>query len=156
SGRLAAARQQRMEVHKAPLRLDDLARDMVEVFLEGRAAAVNLDAASPVEVPADREQLGKVLMNLLLNAAEAGAQNIDLRVHADKGWAVVTVRDDGPGIERDFLERRLFQLFATTKAKGLGIGLYQSRVIVEAHGGRLEADSAPGAGATFRLRLPPG
>jgi len=117
---------------------------------------VTVAGDDPVEVSADREQLGKVLTNLLLNAAEAGARRIEVAAASADGWATLTVRDDGAGMEREFLERRLFKPFATTKKKGLGIGLYQSKLIVEAHGGRLEAESAPQRGTTFRLRLPRG
>jgi len=153
SDRLSAARQQRFEVRPEPLRLDEFARQAASGF-QTNGARVAVSDAGPVEVRADREQLGKVLTNLLLNAAEAGARNIGLTTQAENGWAVLALSDDGAGMEREFLERRLFRPFATTKKKGLGIGMYHSKMIVEAHGGRLEAESEPGRGTTFRLRLP--
>jgi signal transduction histidine kinase len=66
---------------------------------------------------------------------------------------VVMVKDTGPGIAPQDLPR-LFEPFFTTKRGGMGMGLAICRTTVEAHGGQLSADSAPGSGATFRLTLP--
>jgi signal transduction histidine kinase len=66
----------------------------------------------------------------------------------------VEVRDSGPGMDAETLAR-IFQPFFTTKPKGMGLGLSISRTIVEAHGGTLSAQSAPGKGSTFRIELPP-
>ncbi len=155
AGRLSEARQQVFELRPAPTRLDELAREAV-ANLAADGVHVELAAAGPLEANVDREQVGKVLTNLLLNAAEAGAKRVRFTAGLENGWAVLSVADDGAGMERDFLERRLFRPFATTKKKGLGIGLYQSKMIVEAHGGRLEAESEAGRGTTFTLRLPAG
>jgi hypothetical protein len=57
-------------------------------------------------------------------------------------------------MEREFIDNHLFRPFRTTKKKGLGIGLYQCRQIVAAHGGRIDVDSAPGKGAVFTVYLP--
>ncbi len=62
--------------------------------------------------------------------------------------------DDGCGMTREFIERRLFKPFSTTKSGGFGIGLYQVKGIVEAHGGRIEVESGVGRGSTFRVLLP--
>jgi signal transduction histidine kinase len=64
------------------------------------------------------------------------------------------VSDDGCGMSLDFVNRSLFRPFQTTKKNGLGIGLFQSKMIVEAHQGRIQVDSQPGKGTTFRLILP--
>jgi len=63
------------------------------------------------------------------------------------------VSDTGPGLSLEVRER-LFEPFFTTKTNGMGIGLSVCRRLVEAHGGTIEADNAPGAGATFRFQLP--
>ena len=68
--------------------------------------------------------------------------------------ASILVSDNGRGMTPEFMSRSLFQPFHTTKAQGLGIGLYHSRKIVEAHGGRIEAVSEVGKGSTFRVILP--
>jgi signal transduction histidine kinase len=64
------------------------------------------------------------------------------------------VKDNGCGMSREFMDQSLFRPFRTTKAKGTGIGLFQSKMIVEAHNGRIEVDSQEGEGSTFRVLLP--
>ena len=117
--------------------------------LERRFEAVPL-------VSCDREQLQKVVTNLVLNADEAlnGHGNITVGTEFVEGAAVLTVSDDGAGMSREFIQKSLFQPFRSTKPKGLGIGLYQTRRIVEAHGGRIDVDSEPGRGTTFKVLLP--
>jgi signal transduction histidine kinase len=104
----------------------------------------------------DPEQLQKVLLNLVLNANEAVNERGEIHVQTDwrEGWAVLSVRDNGCGISSVFLERSLFQPFQTTKSQGLGIGLFHSKMIVEAHGGRIEVESEEGKGSIFRVLLP--
>jgi putative PEP-CTERM system histidine kinase len=103
----------------------------------------------------DREEMEKVLLNLLLNAMEAsGAQEgVSVDVGCD-GSSWIRVKDEGCGMSEEFLRKRLFKPFSTTKEKGLGIGLYQCRQIVEAHGGRIEVQSEVGRGSVFTVRLP--
>ena len=69
---------------------------------------------------------------------------------------VLSVRDSGSGMTPEFIRDSLFRPFATTKASGLGIGLVQSRGIVEAHGGSILVDSRPGRGTVFEIRVPAG
>jgi putative PEP-CTERM system histidine kinase len=104
----------------------------------------------------DPEQLQKVLLNLILNANEAVDAQGEIRVQTDwrEGWAVLTVHDNGCGMSPLFIERSLFQPFQTTKSQGLGIGLFHSKMIVEAHRGRIEVESEEGKGSTFRVLLP--
>lgn len=117
---------------------------------------VTQELQSIPRLPVDLEQLPKVLTNLLLNAREAisGPGTIRVATMVQGGHAVVSVADTGCGMSPEFLSRRLFRPFQTTKKKGLGIGMFQSKMIVEAHGGRLEVDSQPGRGTTFRVVLP--
>lgn len=107
-------------------------------------------------LPADREQLQSVVTNLLINAGEAVGKSGIVKVETDvkNGWAELLVTDDGCGMTADFLHKSLFRPLRTTKQKGLGIGMFQSRMIVEAHGGKISATSAPNAGTTFRVLLP--
>jgi signal transduction histidine kinase len=104
----------------------------------------------------DPEQLQKVLLNLVLNANEAVNDRGHIHVQTDwrDGWAVLSVRDNGCGMSSTFLARSLFQPFQTTKSRGLGIGLFHSKMIVEAHRGRIEVESEEGKGSTFRVLLP--
>ena len=106
-------------------------------------------------------QINQVLMNLLLNAAQAipAHGTITLRsgladpLHDGQVW--IEVADDGIGMEEE-TRRRLFEPFFTTKpvGQGTGLGLSLSWDIVHTHGGSFEVDSAPGAGSRIRLWLP--
>lgn len=104
----------------------------------------------------DREQIGKVAANLLINALEAVSQSNEIRVETshENGWVVLTVADHGCGMTPEFVSRSLFRPFQTTKKMGLGIGMFQSKMIVEAHGGRIEVESEERKGTTFRVLLP--
>lgn len=105
-------------------------------------------------IPLDREEIGRVVLNLLVNAVEAGGEPVEMEVGFDQG-AFVRVRDHGCGMAEDFLQRHLFKPFKTTKAGGFGIGLYQCKNIVEAHGGSITVVSTPGLGSEFLVRFPP-
>ncbi|MCZ7625368.1 MAG: ATP-binding protein [Candidatus Methylomirabilis sp.] len=72
------------------------------------------------------------------------------------GSVVLSVSDNGCGISPTFMAQSLFQPFRTTKRRGLGIGLFHSKQIVEAHHGWIEVDSEEGKGTTFRIILPVG
>jgi putative PEP-CTERM system histidine kinase len=104
----------------------------------------------------DPEQMRKVVTNLVLNAREAVARDgqIAVQTNLNGGWAVLTVADNGCGMSPDFLKRSLFRAFQTSKKNGLGIGMFHSKMIVEAHQGRIEVESEPGQGTTFRVLLP--
>lgn len=107
-------------------------------------------------VDGDRAELQKVVMNLLLNALEASAPGavVYVTVGEDDGQRFVRVRDEGCGMTPQFIQHELFVPFHTTKESGLGIGLFQSRQIVQAHGGRLEVESTPDVGSVFTVWLP--
>jgi putative PEP-CTERM system histidine kinase len=104
----------------------------------------------------DPEHLQKVVLNLLLNANDAVDDQGEIHITTDTidGWAVLSVRDNGCGIPQAFMERALFHPFQTTKSQGLGIGLFHSKMIVEAHHGRIEVESEEGKGSTFKVFLP--
>jgi signal transduction histidine kinase len=111
-------------------------------------------------VPADRIQVEQVLLNLLLNAAEAMKDQAAFERSivvasglADQKHVFLEVRDNGPGIS-DAVADRLFEPFFTTKYDGTGMGLAISRLIAEAHGGELRAFANAPSGAVFRMILP--
>ena len=106
-------------------------------------------------VPASRDQLQQVFLNLLHNARDAmpDGGKIGIRTFREDGLAVVEFADTGTGIAAGIAEN-VFEPFFTTKSKGTGLGLSVSYGIIEAHGGELELESEPGAGATFRIKLP--
>jgi putative PEP-CTERM system histidine kinase len=107
-------------------------------------------------IPFDKEQLLKVVTNLALNAREASPNDAQIRVGTSQanGWVVLSVSDNGCGMNSEFLHRSLFRPFQTTKRNGLGIGMFQSKMIVEAHRGKIEVQSETGKGTTFRVFLP--
>jgi nitrogen fixation negative regulator NifL len=112
-------------------------------------------------VLANRVQIEKVLVNLLRNSVDAmrgagiAAQQItiEVRTSAEQDAALVTVRDNGPGLGAD-AAKRLFEPFFTTKPKGIGMGLAISGALIEANGGRLWFDDDSSGGATFHFTLP--
>jgi signal transduction histidine kinase len=104
----------------------------------------------------DVDEIASVLRNLLLNAVEAvsAAGAVTVRTSQSNGRVEVVVQDDGHGISREFMEKDLFVPFRTTKTAGLGIGLFQSLKIIEAHGGSIDVESEAGKGTTVRAALP--
>jgi putative PEP-CTERM system histidine kinase len=104
----------------------------------------------------DPEQVQKVMNNLYLNANEAVRDKGVIRVSTEdqNGWVIFSVSDNGCGMSKEFIEQSLFRPFKTTKKQGMGIGLYQSKMIVEAHQGHIEVESEEGKGSTFRVFLP--
>ena len=104
----------------------------------------------------DQEQMLKVATNLIFNAREAVSKTGQVQIQTSQanGWAVLAISDDGCGMSQEFLNRSLFRPFQTTKKNGLGIGMFQSKMIVEAHKGKIEVESETGKGTTFRVFLP--
>ena len=106
----------------------------------------------------DADRIERVVENLVVNALEAmGGRGGRLTVAAgeeSEGLVFFSVEDTGPGMTEDFMRTRLFRAFATTKKRGIGLGLYTCRETVESHGGRLEVKSKLGSGTRFRVVLP--
>ena len=103
----------------------------------------------------DEEGLQKVLLNLFLNGIEASQQGAPIVAEVGfDGTPYIRVTDSGCGMSPRFVRSELFTPFHSTKVKGLGIGLYQSRQIVAAHGGRMEVSSREGNGTVFTVWLP--
>ncbi len=109
----------------------------------------------PAFVRMDNEALKQVWLNLVLNALEAvpAGGTVRVRIALSGPLLEASVQDDGPGFPAEVL-RRLGEPFQTTKAQGSGLGLFLCRRLIEAAGGRLTAESPPGAGATVRVSLP--
>ena len=106
------------------------------------------------EIICDSEQIKQVLLNLVINAAQATNNGVvHLRAWADGDQAFVAVQDHGSGIPRD-QQHRIFEPFFTTKDNGTGLGLAIAAKIVEQHGGQLTANNVPGEGVTMILQLP--
>lgn len=131
------------------------------VLQERRVAIVRAYPEEEMSWRASRQDLERIVLNLISNAAKAmpGGGTVAVRVRRDASGpcpcALVCVEDDGPGIPPEILPR-LFQAFATTRAGngGTGLGLYISREVARRHGGSLDAENRPEGGARFVLRLP--
>jgi signal transduction histidine kinase/HAMP domain-containing protein len=133
--------------------LDDLARQ--------NGVDVRISGDEQVIVPGDRERLGRVLLNLCLNAVEAMRESSErcLRIEVERAStareALLRVRDTGIGMD-DTVRQQLFAPFYTTRAEGTGLGLAIAWKIIEAHRGRIDVTSRRGEGTTMTLILPLG
>ena len=162
-----------LSVQKMKLLLQKLARGIVvetpaalqlEHLLRQAIAAKSGVDPKPVLEVTDRDlavfanpvRLERVLGHLIQNAIEAtpkdGRVSVMLKRHIDS--AVVTIIDSGAGMSEEFIREKLFRPFESTKAGGMGIGVFESREYVNELGGRLEVESQPGQGTTFRISLP--
>jgi PAS domain S-box-containing protein len=134
------------------------ALDLVRPELRSRVRlGTRLDVVT--EVVADASRLGQVLVNLLVNASQAGTGDAphDVRVSTcvdPDGRVVIEVRDDGRGMSADVLKRAFDPFFTTRAPLGAGLGLAVCHGIVSSLGGSIEVDSQPGQGSCFRVLLP--
>lgn len=166
----------RGSVELSDVDLDELVRGMTRLLRSSVSPKTRLElqlAEDLDRVRADASQLRQVLMNLVINAAEAigeksgtitvgtgsvfvgGGRRAD-RTSANLSpgpYVTIWVTDDGPGIAEEVLER-IFEPFFSTKFAGRGLGLAASAGIMAAHGGAIEVEGRPGAGACFRMLLP--
>lgn len=143
----------------AKRRLGDLSetvREVVESLRPSTRAALRCDLGRVPPASFDAEEIAGVTRNLILNADQAteGEGEVRISTGTDGSGVVLEVSDDGVGIPPEFLENELFLPFRTTKSEGLGIGLFQSKKIVEAHGGRIGVRSREGEGTTVRVTIP--
>ncbi len=153
--RLSALRHT-LDIRPEKADLNVLVRHVTERLVGVLDPEPALDLAPLPPVPFDAEQLEKVLTNLLLNAFEAMNRQgrVCVRTRHENRTVTLSVSDEGVGMSRRFMDESLFRPFRSTRIGGLGIGLFQSRMIVEAHGGRIEVESEEERGSTFHVRLP--
>lgn len=149
-----------LTLDRVPIDLAELAREVVE-RLRPEAERVGAELqlrASPARGTWDRLRLDQVLTNLVSNAIKYGEKRpVEIEVGPAQGGAQLRVRDHGIGIPASSRER-LFERFArgdnAAAFGGLGLGLWLTRKLIEAHGGRIAVDSAQGQGSTFTVTLP--
>ncbi len=117
---------------------------------------VSSDLTPDIFATVDGKAVERVIENLVINALEAMPDGGSLRVATwqDNGSAFVSVADTGKGMTEEFMRERLFHPFATTKKKGIGLGLYSCRDIIEQHGGRIDVASKVSVGTEFKIILP--
>ncbi|HSJ44659.1 MAG TPA: ATP-binding protein [Euzebyales bacterium] len=154
----------RIDTGRLPLRRQIVALAELVEPLAHRFAVEHTDRPLSVEVPADlpdvvidRDRIGQVLTNLLENAVKHGAGAIRISAELDEGVVRCTVADEGgaiPGEELNRLFAKYYRIQDMRTTTGLGLGLYISRGIVTAHGGRIWADSTPEIGTRFMFTVP--
>ncbi len=139
--------------------LTDIARGVVgllEPVADERNIVLTLHAdAEPVLVEADVQRMKQVLLNVVRNAIDAvpaSEGRVDLHIERDGAGARITVRDNGPGIDKA-LEARVFEPFFTTKESGTGLGMAITHKVVDLHGGAIAVRND--GGAVFTITLPP-
>ncbi|MHB1204533.1 MAG: XrtA/PEP-CTERM system histidine kinase PrsK [Rhodospirillaceae bacterium] len=162
----------------APAKTLDLTRLLQDLTDAWKLQFPTLTAALPIDpilIEGNADQLHAVVGHLLQNAADAtgedGSVRLDLRVEACGGendahggighgnarsapWALITVADDGPGMDQDFINRHLFEPLCSGKRTGFGIGAFQARQIARGMGGGLDVESTLGIGTRFTMRVP--
>lgn len=147
------------ELNRKPVLLGELIRNSLRL-IEREAALQGVEISATVKpedflIPVDPDRMTQVLLNLYLNAFQAMDGGGSLRVSAarENGGAVLTVVDTGAGIPSEHLAH-IFDPYFTTKPGGVGLGLANVHKFVEAHGGEIEVESAPGQGTSFTIRIP--
>jgi signal transduction histidine kinase len=158
SGTMALQRQP-VDLHDVVERAVDLYRDVAEAKGVTLTIVQEPEGAAPLVVDGDPPRLEQVAANLLDNAVKFTPRggSVEVGVSRSDGTARVTVHDTGPGIPPHEVPRvfdRLFRGDLSRTERGLGLGLSLVRAIVEAHGGSVSVDSAPGQGATLTVSLP--
>jgi len=153
----------RLSLLRQELTIEAVECDLNQVVTEGLNTQQDLAGVELVKelkplprIRLDPAQIQKVLTNLVLNARDAVGAGGQIRVETERhnGWVVLAVSDNGCGMSPEFIQRQLYRPFQTTKKKGIGIGMFHCKMIVDAHRGRMEVESKPGKGTEFRVLLP--
>jgi PAS domain S-box-containing protein len=146
----------------ATVRLPDLASSIVSQIagiLGSHSVSIEV-TGTPPPVAADPRRVEQVVTNLLENASKYSAEGSPIRIliASTDGGATIAVQDEGPGISPEELPRLFDRYFQTQRARakrrGLGLGLFIAKGLVEAHGGSISVESTPDVGSTFRVWLP--
>ena len=147
-----------LQLRRVPTRLDVLCKKLLDqIDAETKnTTLIERDLQPVAEVSLDPEAMHSVLTNLVVNAREsmtsAGVTRVATRM--ENGKLLLTVADEGGGMSPEFIKNQLFRPFHSTKTKGLGIGLFQCKKIVEAHQGNISVASTVGFGTCFTILFP--
>lgn len=146
--------------HKLPRVVDlvPVLRRVISKTTGGGPQEVRLKLPESLPALVDVERIDTVIENLVVNAREAmagktGTLKVEAGLNAD-GKPFFSVGDEGEGMSRSFIQEHLFRPFATTKRRGVGLGLYTCREVIRANGGTIEVNSKTGVGTTFLVVLP--
>ena len=157
---LSLAERGALELKVGPEDLAGLLRETAAAFgSQADRAGVRLDLDLPGQLPTsaiDPERIREVLSNLILNAVRYSVPGGSIRIRLEPlaGSVQVSVADDGPGIAPEDLPHIFDRFYKSSDSGGLGLGLAIAKYLVEAHGGEIRADSAPGRGTTISFTLP--
>ncbi len=147
-----------LQLRRVPCRLDLLCAEVLDrLDSEMRnGGIIERDLQEVPEIALDLEAMQSVVTNLVVNAREAmtGPGNIQVATRMENGRVAFSVADEGTGMNAEFIKNQLFRPFHSTKTKGLGIGMFQCKKIVEAHHGIIGVDSVPGQGTRFTILFP--
>jgi signal transduction histidine kinase len=150
----------RLEINRRPTELRALLEQVIDRVVSTRdCGRVTLDAPFPITLPIDELRIGSVVANLIGNALKYTPAHAGIVVKLEAGAlaAQISVSDAGPGLTRSERVHIFDKYYRGTNADsrdGRGLGLYVSKAIVEAHGGRISVDSVEGAGSKFYFDLP--
>jgi len=156
--RLVSIEHERIPSESTDFELDQLVREVIALarsHMNVRSATLRLTVNAPVTIHGNRSMLGMMLLNLILNAAEAthGRGRIDVSLRRREELAVLEVHDNGPGVQAE-KRAAIFEAFYSSKAHGTGLGLLTVKVTAEEHGGTVEVVDSELGGACFRVTLP--
>jgi signal transduction histidine kinase len=154
-----------MGIEKTKTDLSLLINNTLERFqfqIRNKNLSVKKEVSDTLEISLDGEKISQVLNNLIDNAIKFSPDGSEFGVSTTRGdgWALIKIRDSGPGISKKDQKRifeRFFQIDESRKGgpgRGSGLGLAIARQIVQAHGGDIEVNSQPGEGSTFMVKLP--
>jgi len=154
-----------LELKKSEADLNQLVSGIIDEKVPSRQSSIKVfKYLNPLpEIKIDKNYIYKVFLNLILNALEAMPEGGNLILRStlqdtapgfNRRHVQVSISDTGKGMSKEFISRKLFKPFQTSKRKGIGLGLYQCKTIIEAHGGAITAESEEGKGSTFFVRLP--
>jgi putative PEP-CTERM system histidine kinase len=140
-----------------PVNVEAIIRDVCAAKSE-QNASIDMDLAAGISAVGHADQLEHVIGHLVQNALDATADHgkVSVRLRRDDDAAVIEVTDSGVGMTPEFIRDRLFKPFQTTKATGMGVGVYESSQYVTELGGRILVESAPNVGTRVRVVLPLG
>ncbi|MDH3901348.1 MAG: PEP-CTERM system histidine kinase PrsK, partial [Gammaproteobacteria bacterium] len=156
---LSHLRSDTLQSHEATpdIELCSVLGEVVETMSSGKPVP-SLDCqAEGILLSANRERFGAIIGHIIRNAQDATPDDgrIMVRLFKRSDRAIIEVQDTGTGMDKEFIRKRLFRPFDSTKGKsGMGIGVYESRDYVNRLGGDIEVISRVGEGTTFRIRLP--
>jgi putative PEP-CTERM system histidine kinase len=142
--------------NKKLVNINQIAQSVADNLLRGVSQNMKREFCDVPEIMADPADIERVVQNLLVNAMEAIPEDGSIILSTGKvgNHVELCVEDNGKGMTREFREKELFQPFHTTKSGGLGIGLFHSKKIMDAHRGAILIDSEEGKGTKVTLRFP--